>query len=61
MAAVFTRTEGDIKQTMMAMLNSREFWKKEVLRSKVKSPFELAISTIRATNADLKQAVQMRL
>ncbi len=59
MAAVFTRTDGDIKQTMMAMLNSREFWKKEVLRSKVKSPFELAISTIRATNADLKQAVQI--
>jgi len=54
MADVFTKTGGDIKQTMIAMLNSREFWKKEVLRSKIKSPFELAVSAIRATNADLR-------
>lgn len=59
MVAVFTQSEGDIKQTMIAMLNSREFWKKEVLRSKIKSPFELAISTIRATNADLRNTVQL--
>lgn len=59
MAAVFTQTEGDIKQTMVAMLNSREFWKRQQLRSKVKSPFELAISTIRATNAELRNTAQI--
>ena len=59
MADVFAKTGGDIKQTMIAMLNSREFWKKEVLRSKIKSPFELAISTIRATNAELKSTAQI--
>jgi hypothetical protein len=59
MAAVFTKTGGDIKQTMIAMLNSREFWKKEVLRSKIKSPFELAVSAIRATNADLRNPYQL--
>jgi len=59
MTDVFTKTGGDIKQTMIAMLNSREFWKKEVLRSKIKSPFELVVSAIRATNADLRNANQL--
>jgi uncharacterized protein (DUF1800 family) len=59
MSDVFTKTGGDIKQTMIAMLNSREFWKKEVLRSKIKSPFELVVSTLRATNADLRNPNQL--
>lgn len=59
MANVFTQSGGDIKQTMMAMLNSREFWKKEVLRSKIKSPFEMVVSAIRATNADLRYTNQL--
>lgn len=59
MAAVFTQSGGDIKQTMISMLNSREFWKKEVLRSKIKSPFELVVSAIRATNADLRYTNQL--
>ena len=59
MADVFIQSGGDIKQTMIAMLNSREFWKREVLRSKIKSPFELVVSAIRATNADLKNTNQL--
>lgn len=59
MSAVFTQSGGDIKQTMISMLNSREFWKKEVLRSKIKSPFELVVSAIRATNADLRYTNQL--
>ena len=59
MADVFTKKGGDIKQTMIAMLNSREFWEKEVLRSKIKSPFELVVSAIRATNAELRNAYQL--
>ena len=59
MADVFTQSGGDIKQTMIAMLNSREFWKREFLRSKIKSPFELVVSAIRATNADLRNANQL--
>jgi hypothetical protein len=41
------------------MVNSREFWDKNALREKVKSPFELAISTIRATQADVQQPFQI--
>lgn len=59
MAEVFTQSGGDIKQTMIAMLNSREFWEREVLRSKIKSPFELVVSAIRATNADLRNTNQL--
>lgn len=59
MANAFTQSGGNIKQTMIAMLNNREFWKKEVLRSKIKSPFELVVSAIRATNADLRYTNQL--
>ena len=59
MADVFIQSGGDIKQTMITMLNSREFWKKEVLRCKIKSPFELVVSAIRATNADLRNTNQL--
>jgi uncharacterized protein (DUF1800 family) len=41
------------------MVNSVEFWKEDALREKIKSPFELVISTIRATNADVKMPMQI--
>ena len=41
------------------MVNSREFWDTKSLREKVKSPFEFAISAIRATNADVQQPFQI--
>jgi uncharacterized protein (DUF1800 family) len=41
------------------MVNSREFWDTKALREKVKSPFEFAISAIRATNADVQQPFQI--
>jgi uncharacterized protein (DUF1800 family) len=54
MAASFAKHEGDIKQVLITMVSSPEFWQKDVVRSKTKSPFELAISAVRTLNADLK-------
>jgi len=54
MAAGFSTTDGDIKQVLITMVSSPEFWKKEALREKTKSPFELAISAVRALDADIK-------
>jgi len=53
------QNKGNIKAVIIAMVNSNEFWSKESLREKVKSPFELAISSVRATNADVQQPVQL--
>ena len=59
MAETFLKTKGNIKAVLITMINSPEFWDKKALREKVKSPFELAISAIRATNADIQQPFQI--
>jgi uncharacterized protein (DUF1800 family) len=59
MSKSFTDHDGDIKQVLITMVTSPEFWGKQSLREKTKSPFELAISTIRGLNADVTQPMQI--
>lgn len=59
MAASFEKTKGNIKAVLITLVNHPAFWSKEALREKVKSPFELAISAIRATNAEVMQPFQV--
>ncbi|MGL5945927.1 MAG: DUF1800 family protein, partial [Sediminibacterium sp.] len=59
MAETFRKTDGNIKAVLITMVNDREFWNQKSVREKVKSPFELAISAIRATNADVQQPAQV--
>ena len=54
MAGSFTQHDGDIKQVLITMVSSPEFWTKDALREKTKSPFELAISAVRTLNAEVK-------
>ncbi|TCC97770.1 DUF1800 domain-containing protein [Pedobacter hiemivivus] len=59
MAKTFLKTDGDIKDVMITMVSSPEFWSKESLREKTKSPFELAISAVRSLNAEITQPYQL--
>lgn len=59
MAGTFTKTDGDIKQVMIAMVTAPEFWGKDALREKTKSPFELAISAVRSLDAKITQPYQL--
>ncbi len=59
MSDTYIKSGGNIKSVLITMVNSREFWDKKALREKVKSPFEFAISAIRATNADIQQPFQI--
>ncbi len=59
MTDAFLKSHGNIKTVLITMVNSREFWDTKALREKVKSPFEFAISAIRATNADVQQPFQI--
>lgn len=59
MAKTFSEKEGDIKEVLITMVSSPEFWSKEALREKTKSPFELAISTVRSTNATIEAPFQL--
>ncbi len=51
-AAAFTKSDGDIRETLKAIFFSPEFNSAEAYRAKVKRPFELVISAIRTLGAD---------
>lgn len=50
-AAVFTKTEGDIRAVVRAILIAPEFYAPKHYRNKIKSPLELTASMLRATGA----------
>ncbi|MEP7149083.1 MAG: DUF1800 domain-containing protein, partial [Acidobacteriota bacterium] len=51
-ADAFSKSSGDIKTTLRALFTDREFFAPENYRAKIKTPFELAVSSIRALGAD---------
>jgi uncharacterized protein (DUF1800 family) len=50
-AATFMRTDGDIREVVRTIVTSPEFFSRAAYRSKVKSPFELVASALRALGA----------
>ncbi len=50
-AATFLRSKGDIRAVVRTIVTSPEFFATASYRAKVKSPFELVTSTLRAMNA----------
>ncbi len=50
-AETFTRTDGDIREVVRAIVTSPEFFARANYRAKVKSPFELVVSARRLINA----------
>jgi hypothetical protein len=53
LAEVYRRTGGDTVEMVRALAYSPEFWAPEARRQKVKSPFELAVSALRALDAEV--------
>jgi uncharacterized protein (DUF1800 family) len=51
-AATFTKSDGDIRETLKAIFFSKEFNSAEAYRVKIKRPFELVASAIRTLGAD---------
>lgn len=56
MAGVFLESDGDLRKVMETMLSSGEFWSKGAYHEKVKTPFEMVVSSVRATNATVDSA-----
>jgi uncharacterized protein (DUF1800 family) len=50
---VYLKTGGDVRQLLTAIAQSPEFWSRDAVGAKVKSPFELAASALRATGGDV--------
>ncbi len=47
-ADTFTRTRGDIREVLRTIVTSPEFFSRDAYKAKVKSPFELIASSVRA-------------
>ena len=50
-AQVYLKTDGDIREVLRSIITSPEFFSQHAFRSKVKSPFEVVVSAMRALNA----------
>jgi uncharacterized protein (DUF1800 family) len=53
MAQTFQSSDGDIKAVLHTMIWSPEFWSRESYRAKIKTPFELVVSAVRALGTDV--------
>ncbi|HEX4595452.1 MAG TPA: DUF1800 domain-containing protein, partial [Bryobacteraceae bacterium] len=56
MSKTFLDTGGDIRLVMKAMLDSKEFWSQGAYRAKVKTPFEMVASSVRALDGNVTDA-----
>jgi uncharacterized protein (DUF1800 family) len=52
MAETFKKSDGDIREVLLTMFNAPEFWSPESFRAKIKTPFEMTVSAVRAVGAD---------
>jgi len=57
MAETFLNKDGDIREVLKTMLASPEFWAPEAYRAKVKTPLEFAVSALRASGAEVSDAM----
>ena len=51
-AAAYTKSDGDIRETLRALFSSAEFNSPDSYRAKIKTPFELAVSSIRVLGGE---------
>jgi uncharacterized protein (DUF1800 family) len=57
MAQTFLKKQGSIREVLKTMLDSPEFWAPEAYRAKVKTPLEFVVSAVRASGADVTDAM----
>jgi uncharacterized protein (DUF1800 family) len=56
MSQTFEKTDGDLRAVLQTMLVSPEFWSPGAYRKKIKTPFEMVVSAVRASSADVESA-----
>lgn len=59
MAQTFTATGGDIRAVLQTMIAAPEFFSQGAYRSKIKSPFEMIVSAVRASGARVDYAMPL--
>jgi uncharacterized protein (DUF1800 family) len=56
MAKTFLKKKGDIREVLIVLFHSPEFWQEGAYRAKVKTPLEFVTSAARATSAQVEDA-----
>jgi uncharacterized protein (DUF1800 family) len=59
MSETFLKSDGDIRQVMLTMIDSKEFWSVGAYRSKMKSPLEMVASAVRSVNGNVDYATAL--
>ncbi len=59
MTKTFLGSDGDIRAVLRTMIYAPEFWSKAAYRAKIKTPFELVVSALRATHAEITMALPL--
>jgi uncharacterized protein (DUF1800 family) len=57
MAQTFLKKDGNIREVLETMLDSPEFWAPDAYRAKVKTPLEFVVSAVRASGAEVTDAM----
>jgi uncharacterized protein (DUF1800 family) len=57
MAQTFLKKDGNIREVLKTMLGSLEFWAPDTYRAKVKTPLEFVVSAVRASGAEVTDAM----
>ncbi len=53
MSQMFLRSNGNLREVVRTMVESPEFWSEGAYTAKIKTPFEMVVSSLRATDADV--------
>jgi uncharacterized protein (DUF1800 family) len=59
MAKTFQKKKGDIREVLSTLFHSPEFWDESAYRAKMKTPLEFVASAVRATGADVDDAMPL--
>jgi uncharacterized protein (DUF1800 family) len=59
MAQTFSKTDGDLRAVLETMLTSPEFFSEGAWQAKVKSPFEMVVSAVRALGAEVSDTYSL--
>jgi uncharacterized protein (DUF1800 family) len=59
MAATFTKTDGDLRAVLQTMFSSVEFMSEGAWQTKMKSPLEMVVSSVRAVNGDVSDTTAL--
>ncbi len=56
LSQTFLKSDGDLREVYRTLFKSPEFWSTESYRAKIKTPFEMTVSAVRALGADTNAA-----